>query len=219
MAENKKSIIIYADWGNVFDELSDDEAGQLIKHFFDYIRDKNPEPKNKLIKIAFEPMKLSLKRDLEKWEEIKEKRSLAGQISAENRKKQAATNSTHVESVQQTSTKATVSVSVNGSDSVNDINKKVNSVSLADRKLKFSSTLEPFLEKYGRSMLSAFNNYWTEPNKSKTKMRFEDEKFWDITKRLATWNKRDSFKAGAKEAGKDNDLPSAPPETNKYPKK
>ncbi len=88
MAENKKSIIIYADWKNVFDELDDAEAGQLIKHFFAYVNDENPEPPSKLIKIAFEPMKLTLKRNLKKWEEIKEKRSVAGQISAEKRKQQ-----------------------------------------------------------------------------------------------------------------------------------
>lgn len=34
MAENKKSIIVYADWIHVFKELDDEEAGQLIKHFF-----------------------------------------------------------------------------------------------------------------------------------------------------------------------------------------
>lgn len=215
MAENKKSIIIYADWGNVFDELSDEEAGQLIKHFFDYVRDKNPEPKNKLTKIAFEPMKLSLKRDLEKWNGIKEKRSLAGQISAENRKKQSATNSTHVESVQQTSTNSTVSVNVNVSDSVNgNVIKKVDNVNLDDRKLAFSSTLKPFLEKYDRDMLKAFYNYWTEPNKSQTKMRFESEKFWDLSKRLSTWYGNEKFKSFDK--GEEKKAPAPPPQTIKY---
>ena len=32
-----------------------------------------------------------------------------------------------------------------------------------------------------------FVSYWTEPNKSKTKMRFELEKTWDTKRRLQTW--------------------------------
>jgi len=36
-------------------------------------------------------------------------------------------------------------------------------------------------------MLYKFFNYWSELNKSGTKMRFELEKTWEIEKRLATW--------------------------------
>tara|TARA_R110002020_G_scaffold92899_2_gene224463 strand:- start:15108 stop:15881 length:774 start_codon:yes stop_codon:yes gene_type:complete len=33
----------------------------------------------------------------------------------------------------------------------------------------------------------AFIDYWTEPNKSQTKMRFEMEKTWDLKRRLSRW--------------------------------
>lgn len=33
MAEDKNGVIIYADWIDKFEELADDEAGRLIKHF------------------------------------------------------------------------------------------------------------------------------------------------------------------------------------------
>ena len=32
-----------------------------------------------------------------------------------------------------------------------------------------------------------FVSYWTEPNKSGTKVRWEGEKFFDIRRRLGTW--------------------------------
>lgn len=67
MANGKKSFVAYIDWGSTFDELDDNEAGQLIKLLFDYVRDKEPEPPSKLIKIAFEHIKQDLKRDLKKW--------------------------------------------------------------------------------------------------------------------------------------------------------
>lgn len=60
-----------------------------------------------------------------------------------------------------------------------------------DRKLKFASTLEPFLQTYGRDLLNDFYKYWTEPNKSGTKFRQELEKTWSLERRLETWAKND----------------------------
>ena len=31
MAENKKSVIIYTDWGSIYNKLTDEEAGRLVK--------------------------------------------------------------------------------------------------------------------------------------------------------------------------------------------
>ena len=39
-------------------------------------------------------------------------------------------------------------------------------------------------------MQSEFIDYWTEPNRSKTKLRYELEKTFDIARRLKTWAKR-----------------------------
>jgi len=43
MAENKKAVIVYADWIEQFEALNDEEAGKLIKHIFRYVNDLNPE--------------------------------------------------------------------------------------------------------------------------------------------------------------------------------
>ena len=80
MAEEKKGVLVYADWIEHFEALEDVEAGQLIKHFFRYVNDKNPEYPNRLIQIAFNPIKSVLKRDLEKWQNRKEKSSENGRI-------------------------------------------------------------------------------------------------------------------------------------------
>jgi len=70
MAENKKSVLIYVEWVSIFDELTDDEAGKLIKHLFRYVNDINPEPPDRLTKLLFEQIKQALKRDLKKYEAI-----------------------------------------------------------------------------------------------------------------------------------------------------
>lgn len=138
MANGKKSIIVYADWIELFDTLTDDEAGKLIKHFFKYVNDLSPVAPDRLTELSFIPIKQSLKRDLAKWENTLTGRSIAGKASAESKKhakeiQQTSTKSTNVEFVQQnqqvlnlvnklqqSSTKSTdsVSVSVNVSDTI-----------------------------------------------------------------------------------------------------
>ena len=70
MDENKNRIIVYRDWIGTFDALTDEEAGKLIKHFFRYINDQNPEAPDRLIALLFEPMKQTLKRDLKAYQSI-----------------------------------------------------------------------------------------------------------------------------------------------------
>ena len=60
------------------------------------------------------------------------------------------------------------------------------------RKLKFASTLKPFVEVYGRDLLKDFYDYWIEPNKSNTKFRQELEKTWSLERRLQTWTKNET---------------------------
>lgn len=62
---------------------------------------------------------------------------------------------------------------------------------IVDRKLKFSSTLKPFLTKYDKDFLNDFYKYWTEPNKSNSKFKQELERTWDLERRLETWARND----------------------------
>jgi len=120
MAENKKSIIVYADWIDKFEELEDEEAGRLIKHFFRYVNDLNPEYPDRTTKLMFIDIKATLKRDLTKWEDKSpqriEKARLAGLASAEARKLKKELNSTNELKDELNPTKSTVSVSVSVSD-------------------------------------------------------------------------------------------------------
>lgn len=58
----------------------------------------------------------------------------------------------------------------------------------------FGLLLVPYLEKYSQKMIRDFYNYWTESNPKGRKMRFEMQKVFDISRRLATWNKIESEK-------------------------
>lgn len=111
MAENKKSFVLYADMLKSIEHLTYEEKGILLTHLLEYVNDMNPVLTDRLILTAWKPIELQLKRDLKKFEEVKEKRSLAGKRSAELRAlkidEQAEANSTSVESVEQTPTNPT----------------------------------------------------------------------------------------------------------------
>lgn len=61
---------------------------------------------------------------------------------------------------------------------------------MKSRERIFYKVLIPFVKTYGREMIREFFNYWSEPNKSHSKMRFELERTWDLARRLQTWEKR-----------------------------
>ena len=44
---------------------------------------------------------------------------------------------------------------------------------------------------YKVEILNAFVDYWTEPNRSKTKLRYELQKTFDVSRRLKTWAKNE----------------------------
>lgn len=58
---------------------------------------------------------------------------------------------------------------------------------LKQRSHDFGLKLVPYMETYGKPMIREFFDYWTERNKSGTRMRFEIENVFDIPKRLARW--------------------------------
>ena len=75
MAKEKNSFLLYCDIIHTVEKLDDVQAGKLFKHLLKYVNDQNPTPENALIEIAFEPIKQSLKRDLIKYETIRERNS------------------------------------------------------------------------------------------------------------------------------------------------
>lgn len=59
------------------------------------------------------------------------------------------------------------------------------------RKEDFYNSLVPYVVRYGKEMIRAFFDYWSELNKSETKMRLETEKTWELARRLSTWANRE----------------------------
>lgn len=59
---------------------------------------------------------------------------------------------------------------------------------------KFYQELVPYVKTYGREMIREFYDYWSETNKSKSRMRFEGESTWDLNRRLQRWASKQKIK-------------------------
>ena len=61
---------------------------------------------------------------------------------------------------------------------------------LDERKKKFWAELEQYIGKYNRQMVLQFYYYWAEEMKGVDQMRWEIQKSWNTSYRLAAWSKR-----------------------------
>lgn len=163
MANGKNSIIVYRDWIDIFDDLTDEEAGKLIKHFFRYVNDLNPEVPDRLTGLMFKQIKSTLKRDLKKWEEKSEK-------NRENARLRWDKNNANACERKKRNAKNADSDSVSDSVSDNDIKNKIIYNSFYDSEIE-KSINEPLIEKYQSFVKFIYGNNPTgEPLKNCLKL-------------------------------------------------
>ena len=72
---------------------------------------------------------------------------------------------------------------------VKDNNTSINntSINISNRRKDFVLNVMSF--DYDKNILNSFVDYWTEPNKSKKKMKFELQQTWSTNLRLKNWEK------------------------------
>lgn len=84
--------------------------------------------------------------------------------------------------------------------------KEKNNNLIGDRQEKFKEQIRGYRDKYPTDELNKFYFYWTEPNKSKTKMRFELERTWDLGRRLNYWMNNTRNNGANKKEWSDGDV-------------
>lgn len=91
---------------------------------------------------------------------------------------------------------------------------KEKQTAMADRQKEFYALLVPYVPQYGKKMIRAFFDHWSEPNRSKTKMKCELEATWDLARRLSKWEDNDRrWNKGGASTGKDQSSGTAVPQT------
>lgn len=208
MATNKNSFLLYCNINEMVKKLPDEKAGQLFKLILAYVNDENPTTEDILLEIAFEPIKQSLKQDLKKWESIVERNKSNGSKGGRPKKEENPENPVGYLATQENPKKPKKAVFVfdNDIDNDNDILLKKESKEnkldlLIERQKEFYEELKPYVDKYGKDMVRAFYDYWSEQTKTGFKMRKETQKTWETPKRLGTWQRNDFKKKPSEQIG------------------
>tara|TARA_R100001594_G_scaffold43128_1_gene75290 strand:- start:1523 stop:2386 length:864 start_codon:yes stop_codon:yes gene_type:complete len=118
----------------------------------------------------------SLSRRMEKLDKIKEKRRESGKLGGKAKANSKQVLEQKVASVKQEKKSIVKQSKVNNKESI-----------IKERTDGFKKQVFEFQSKYDLEMLEDFIIYWTEPNKSMTKLKYEMEKTWDTGRRLSRW--------------------------------
>ena len=110
----------------------------------------------------------SLKRRMERLDVIKQKRSVAGRKGG---KSKASDNQM---------------LNKERKEKDNIVNKNIVK-EITVRYDSFLNHLKQYESEFGKETIIEFFNYWTEPNKSNTKMKFEMQPTWDTKRRIQRW--------------------------------
>lgn len=159
----KDSFILYTEQKEVIDKLTDEQAGKLIKAIYEYVEtDKMPQL-DSLLEIVIIPFKQNIDRNIDKWEQIKQKRSEAGKIGAEIKKqKQAKQANVNFAKSKETNQAVNVNenVNVNDNDNVNVKDKKIH---FADYVSMTNAEYEKLVSTYGKDVsdqcITVLDNY------------------------------------------------------------
>ena len=179
MAENKASFLLYRDIIHTVNHLSDQKAGKLFKYILEYVNDQDPVLDSLELRLAFEPIKQSLKRDLRKYENI----CLRNQ---ENGKKGGRPSKGEKPKKPSGLIENPIKPKKADSDSDSDIYKE----NIYKRKTEFKKLLDQQQNSYPKQLIQDFYEYWTEHGIKDKKMRYEKQTSFDINRRLKTWLKR-----------------------------
>jgi len=170
MAKDKKSIVVYVDWIDKFEALTDEEAGKLIKHFFRYVNDLNPKADDRTTELMFIDIKNTLKRDLKKYEQRAERSRINGAMGGRPRIKKPRKPSGLFKNPDEPKKPDSVSDSVSDSDNVNT---KVFIAPTLNEFLTYAKTIEIYKPELDFAIKSKFESWeeskWIDGNGTKIK--------------------------------------------------
>lgn len=209
--KQRESFLFYRDW---WESLRDNDAiryevyDAIMAKVFDNIEPEVSSMANMALKFIF-PV---IGRDNDKYNDVREKRKAAGRLGGLKKAENIASvaNLANGSKCQQSvANLANLADNVNVNDNINKNKEKTPKGVKKEKEVAASAatpedelekraevlynTLVPYVSMYGKDMIRQFYDYWTEPNKSRTKMRYELERTWDTKRRLNIWASREKI--------------------------
>ena len=182
---------MYADSYETLRYLSDEQLGKLTRMMFEYfLTGQSCEPSDPMF-FVFNPIKLQMDRDVEKYSKVLEVRREAGKKGGEAK---ASKSYQMLPNAKQSQANVADKDTVIVKDKVTDTEKDI-IVSNETKPKSFKQwSVDEFKQSisdnrldYPKEMLNAFFGYWTELNAS-GKPKYSTEKTWETPKRLKRWH-------------------------------
>ena len=169
----RESLIIYRSFYEAIKELPSQNQAEIWGAICELGFNNNLVELQGISKTVFILVKPQIEANYKKY--------LNG-LKPKNKQKVSDKKAKDKQSVSKTLTNVNVNVNENVNNTVNGIERKRD---------EFKKLLEPFKEKYSARLLNVFYEYWTASDLKSKKVRFENEKFFDVGRRLASWKRRE----------------------------
>ena len=199
----RDSFVFYRSFYDAIKDLPRDVQGEIYTAIMEYsLYGKETENLKPIARSVFTLMKPQIDVNNKRFENGKR----GGRPKSEDKPKGNQNETKEKSKNNQNETKDEPNVNVNDNvyteNTTNVVSKKdAAKAATLKRKEEFYQTLVPFVGKYGREMIRAFFEYWSELNKPGTKMRCEMQKTWEVNLRLATWAKNEKPQYGKSDTG------------------
>lgn len=213
----KETFIIRTEWFEAIAELEDPDQAIILRNLFNFHNgnDNLINLNNLNVKLVWKLIEPNLLRNIDSYDRRRETSADNGKKGGRPPKEENKPNNNlnkPIETQQETKepieslsvsvtvpVSAIVPVSVIGTEK--DIivdkstfkpfpkSKEEKIKEREQREYEFYNTLVSYVAAYPPEMVREFFNYWKEPNKSGSKMKYEMEVTWDINLRLLRWQK------------------------------
>lgn len=190
----KDSFVFYRSFDDAINGCPIDEQLDIYKAITKYSLDREEPNFTGIKNVVWILIKPQLDAN---WKRFENGLKGGAPIGSKNNPNGRRGNTQNKPRTNQELTKNKPNVNVNVNDNVNVNTKKIDKeskLSLTDRQKEFKDLLVPFVEQYGKDMIRAFFDYWSEPNKANTKMKCELEKTWSLQGRLRRWERNNNGK-------------------------
>jgi hypothetical protein len=190
----KKSFILHIDQKEVFDTLTNEQAGVLIKAIFNYEFDKTLIELEPLLKIIFIPIRQAIDRNTERYDNVCKRNSenISKRWNKENTK-----NTSRKSGIKKIPRDTRNTDNDNDNDSDNDSERGKSAEAQPTQKnfrqlteKEFYDEVAKYSNQFAKELLRSFYNHWSEKS-PKGKMKFQLEETWELKKRLDKWKATD----------------------------
>lgn len=198
----KKSFILHKDSLSFLKTMPDELAGKWIKAIYHYqMNGSLPDEIDPRLEYMMYSFISQFERDEEKWSSIAERNKVNGSKGGRPKKKENPSKPKKPSGLSGNPNKPKKAVSVSVSDSVNV------SDSVSDNEKDIYVDTKPFEENVKKinddkkiltkEGVEEFINHWAEVNHKTKRMRWQEQDFFEIPKRMSTWA-RNNYSGKAK---------------------